>query len=92
MFDEILIPCGRTLCTLSTALLRTVLCEVCPLYVAEVRYGDYHIIIGVEILWGELFGIRHYLGASSVIVLFFYLYEFVFYHPVLHAFVYQQAL
>ena len=49
MLDEILITGCTSLDSDSSPILGSVFCQGCPLDVAQVRNGNHHILIGIEI-------------------------------------------
>ena len=69
MLDEVLVARGAGLHTHAAAVLRAELAEERALDIAEVRDGDDHVVVGIEVLGVELLRGKGDLGAARVAVL-----------------------
>ena len=77
VFDEVSFACAATLGTHSAAALCAELCQRCALDVSQMRDGDYHFIIGIEVFGIELRGRKADFRAAFVAVLFLHLDQLV---------------
>ena len=80
MLDEVAVACGTAFHADASPALGTELGQRGALDVAQMRNGDDHLVVGIEVLGVEFLSAGHDLGAALVAVLVLHLYEFVLHH------------
>lgn len=78
MLDEVLVAGIAAFGSDSSAVLCAEFGKRGALDIAEVRYGDDHLVVGIEIFGIEVACLVVYVGAALIAVFFAYLDEFVF--------------
>ena len=92
MLDEVLIACRTSLHAYAATVLQTVFGKRSPLDISEVRDGDHHILICIEVFRIELFRRECDLSPSCITILFLHLESLVLDDAQLHAFVCKDIL
>ena len=80
MLDEVAVACGTGFHADASPALCAEIDQRGALDVAQVRYGDDHLVVGIEVFCVKLLGAGHNLRAALVAVLILHLYELIFHH------------